>query len=535
MKVLYISDSLGTPIHPRGIFNFSISLVEILKSTGASVDLVVEGASDFSLEDRFGAFIETAPDAVNAVRLSEIHRYFNQARFGFRWGYRTARIRFLAKRSRLLMAAWLRFRESTGYRPNIPVRNDLTQIDFVPFKSEHLTLFDNLIVKRGFYSSSMSRANLGLPPPQIEASGYDLAVIDTPHFIRVEGIAANRIFTVVHDLIPLRDPTMDYNWRHLFMRKLEATLALGANMVFVSRYTQRVFHASFPRHKALGEYIFHPAIRRKLMVDAESVLEGAALPQPSFRVAQIGSEPARTDADSQSENDSRQEEKKDKQKRRAARGIMPVAYDPSLPYFVTATSDEPRKNIEAVVHAFRSDLRGTANVVILGEINPERFDVGFDANVFFPGYVSDEEKAAYFRGARGVVFASLSEGFGIPIVEGAVMSLPVICSDIEVFREVAGDDAYYFDPRDPASLARPCAQRSSILPGQRRARRLCAIRCWRGSRRRRSVRPFALPSQTSACKPCAREQRCRSASVGHTARSGITVEMREPFEVARRS
>ncbi len=55
MKVLYISDSLGTPIHPRGIFNFSVALVEILKGEGASVDLVVEGAADFSLEDRFGA------------------------------------------------------------------------------------------------------------------------------------------------------------------------------------------------------------------------------------------------------------------------------------------------------------------------------------------------------------------------------------------------------------------------------------------------------------------------------------------------
>ena len=58
MKVLYISDSLGMPIHPRGIFNFSISLVEILKSAGASVDLVVEGAGDFSLEDRFGGLVE---------------------------------------------------------------------------------------------------------------------------------------------------------------------------------------------------------------------------------------------------------------------------------------------------------------------------------------------------------------------------------------------------------------------------------------------------------------------------------------------
>ncbi len=79
--------------------------------------------------------------------------------------------------------------------------------------------------------------------------------------------------TVVHDLIPLRDPTMDLNWRNLFMRKLDATLALRGNMVFVSRYTQRAFRAAFPRHAAPREFIFHPAIRRKLMNDAERALD----------------------------------------------------------------------------------------------------------------------------------------------------------------------------------------------------------------------------------------------------------------------
>ena len=156
-----------------------------------------------------------------------------------------------------------------NYRPNIPVQNDLSQIDFVPPKSEHLNLFDNLIVKQGFYSSSMSRANLGLPPPVIDVAGYDLAIVDTPHFIKVQGIAPDRILAVVHDLIPLRDPTMDANWRNLFMRKLDATLALGSNLVFVSRCTQRAFRASFPRHAAPREFIFYPAIRRSLMANAE--------------------------------------------------------------------------------------------------------------------------------------------------------------------------------------------------------------------------------------------------------------------------
>ena len=46
----------------------------------------------------------------------------------------------------------------------------------------------------------------------------------------------------------------------------------------------------------------------------------------------------------------------------------------------------------------------------------------------------------------GMIFPSFTEGFGIPITEGALYSKPVLCSDIEVFREIAGDDAFYFDP-----------------------------------------------------------------------------------------
>ena len=449
MKVIYISDSLGTPIHPRGIFNFSVGLVEILKSEGAVVDLVVEGAANFGLEDRFGALHESAPEAVNSVRLAEIHRYFNQGRFGFRWGYRTPRIRYLAQRSRPFIAAWLKFRERTGYRPLVVVRNDLLQLDFVPAKSEHLSLFDHLVVKRGFYSSSMSRANLGLPPPSIDVSGYDLAIVDTPHFIRIEGIEARQIMTVVHDLIPLRDPTMDVNWRHLFMRKLDATLSMRGAMVFVSRYTQRAFAAAFPHHKASRQFIFHPAIRAKLMQEAAAPTVARSLSE----LLLFGGEarPQTEDAPA----DAKKTKLKSKKPRRAAaaRYRPPAGLDPALPYFVTATSDEPRKNIAAVARAFAQYLRGRANIVILGEIDVRRYDLDDAANVYFAGYVSDARKVDFFRAARGIVFASLSEGFGIPIVEGAVMDLPVLCSDIEVFREVAGDDALYFDPRQPASLA----------------------------------------------------------------------------------
>jgi glycosyltransferase involved in cell wall biosynthesis len=56
--------------------------------------------------------------------------------------------------------------------------------------------------------------------------------------------------------------------------------------------------------------------------------------------------------------------------------------------------------------------------------------------------------------ARGAVNASVAEGFGLPIVEAAQRGVPVIASDIPVFREVGGEGARYFDLLDADSLAR---------------------------------------------------------------------------------
>jgi glycosyltransferase involved in cell wall biosynthesis len=437
-----------------------------LKTLGAAVDLVVEGADGFGLEGRFGALSNSAPDAVNAVRLSEIHRYFAEARFSFRWDYKSAHVRFLAQRSRPLVNTWLDWRDQFGYRPNLVVNNAPGQIDFTPRKNEHLNLFDCLVLKRGFYSASMSRANLGFSPVAIDASGYDAAIVDTPHFIRVRGIAPGRILTVVHDLIPLRDPTMDANWRNLFMRKLEATLALNANMVFVSRYTQQAFRTAFPRHLAPQQFIFHPAIRKEIAAD-RGLFEPPAFEEPANSAAP----PAFLET--ASAHTHRKRTPPSRKKARASYGgqAPPPGWDLALPFFVTATSDEPRKNIALVVRAFYEHLRGQANLVVLGELDARRYDPGPNANVHFPGYVADAEKVQYFSNAGGVVFASLSEGFGIPIVEGAVLELPVLCSEIEVFREVAEEHAFYFDPLDALSLARAVFQ---VMARPEEARRRAA-------------------------------------------------------------
>ncbi|WP_421732008.1 glycosyltransferase, partial [Brevundimonas sp.] len=69
------------------------------------------------------------------------------------------------------------------------------------------------------------------------------------------------------------------------------------------------------------------------------------------------------------------------------------------------------------------------------------------------GRRTDPEVAALLRGAAGLVFPSLYEGFGIPPLEAMVQGCPVIASDIPATREVCADAALYFDPTDDAALA----------------------------------------------------------------------------------
>jgi len=74
------------------------------------------------------------------------------------------------------------------------------------------------------------------------------------------------------------------------------------------------------------------------------------------------------------------------------------------------------------------------------------------ARVSFLGGVSDADYAELLASCFALVSASLDEGFGIPALESIAQGTPAILSDIEIFREVAGDGAAYFDPMDPSAF-----------------------------------------------------------------------------------
>lgn len=77
----------------------------------------------------------------------------------------------------------------------------------------------------------------------------------------------------------------------------------------------------------------------------------------------------------------------------------------------------------------------------------------FGRRLFWLRDADDAELRCLYRRARGVVCASFTEGFGLPLIEAAHHGAPIIASDIPIFRELGGDELVYFDMLDPGALA----------------------------------------------------------------------------------
>jgi glycosyltransferase involved in cell wall biosynthesis len=79
--------------------------------------------------------------------------------------------------------------------------------------------------------------------------------------------------------------------------------------------------------------------------------------------------------------------------------------------------------------------------------------LGLENHVQFPGYLANAELLALVANSAGVIFPSLYEGFGLPVIEAMATGVPVACSNVTSLPEVAGDAAILFDPRIPEQIS----------------------------------------------------------------------------------
>ena len=130
------------------------------------------------------------------------------------------------------------------------------------------------------------------------------------------------------------------------------------------------------------------------------------------------------------------------------------------PYFVVLGTVEPRKNHLLLLHLWRQWIASGAtempDLVIIGQRGWECEQVidllercpALQGRVIEKSDCDDVELSTWLHHARALLFPSFVEGFGMPLVEALLHGVPVIASDLPVFREIAGSIPDYLDPLD---------------------------------------------------------------------------------------
>ena len=135
-------------------------------------------------------------------------------------------------------------------------------------------------------------------------------------------------------------------------------------------------------------------------------------------------------------------------------GIVP-------PYMLYLSTLQPRKNLLRLIRAFvESNVphqlviagkRGWLAEPILEEIF--QLDMAVAKKIILPGFVPNEDKGALLSGAKALLYPSLYEGFGFPLLEAQVCGTPVLAANSSSLPEIAGDSAWLVDPLDVNDIA----------------------------------------------------------------------------------
>lgn len=144
-------------------------------------------------------------------------------------------------------------------------------------------------------------------------------------------------------------------------------------------------------------------------------------------------------------------------------GLMPKGY------ILFVGTIQPRKNLARLIEAFsqinQSPINKSLKLVIAGKLGwkydeileaPKKY--GIEDRVVFTGYVREDERIVLLRYALIYVQPSLTEGFGLPVLEAMAAGVPVVCADTGALPEIAGDAALLFDPTSVGRIIKSLRQ-----------------------------------------------------------------------------
>jgi glycosyltransferase involved in cell wall biosynthesis len=266
-------------------------------------------------------------------------------------------------------------------------------------------------------------------PPQIMHWTY-------PVPIRLAG--ARNIYTI-HDLVPLRMPYTTLDNKTVHIRLLNACLRHGDHIATVSETSRRDILDFFP--KLAPERI-------------TNTYQAVAAPTREVGAAEV------------------------EQIVNRVFGLQPRGY------FLFFGSIEPKKNVGRLLEAYLASGIEMPLVIVgarawksESELALLKYRPADDRRVRQIDYVSADVLATLIRGARAVVFPSLYEGFGLPVLEAMSLGTPVLTSHEGSLPEVAGEAGLLVNPYDPRAIA---AGLQRLAPSNETSDALCMDLAARG-------------------------------------------------------
>lgn len=146
-----------------------------------------------------------------------------------------------------------------------------------------------------------------------------------------------------------------------------------------------------------------------------------------------------------------------------AQQVLLREYGINRPYLLFVGQMKARKNIIRILEAFslfRSETRADVSLVLVGRrghtsegIDETISRLHLENDVVELGHVKAEHLPAFYSAAEMLVFPSLFEGFGFPVIEAMACNTPVITSNVSALPEVAGDGAILVNPLSVSEIA----------------------------------------------------------------------------------
>jgi glycosyltransferase involved in cell wall biosynthesis len=285
------------------------------------------------------------------------------------------------------------------------------RFDGAPKRERWLRAFWTEELAHGMRALYPAWALSGRPHLPISLSGRDLLHAPSPSAVPPKG-HRQRLVVSVHDVAFLSEPdAFPFRWRLLFGAGLRRAIRTADAIVAVSQHTANELAARAGADRS----------RMHVTPLAPSLPEGDT---------DVGAA-------------------------RSRYGIPPG-------YFLYNGAIEPRKNLVRLAAAYRRIAEQTGKALVLAGPNGWRSDamiaearrIGAPGRIITTGFVPVEDLDALFRGASAFVYPSLSEGFGLPVLDAMARGVPCVVSNTSSLPEVAGDAALLVDPLDEEALAK---------------------------------------------------------------------------------